>query len=145
MTYMIEHLMDTAALEMNIDPAELRRTNFIPAFNGVDEPGYQTQVALQYDSGNYHATLDRALEMVGYEQFRKDQEESRKNGKLLGIGFSTYIEACGIAPSAVVGSLEQEPDCLKVHTLGSNLPDQLVYSLDPIRMVKDTKLPTLNL
>lgn len=105
MSYLIEHLMDTAALEMKIDPVELRRKNFIPAFNGVDQPGYQTQVALQYDSGNYEETLDRALEMVGYEQFRKDQEESRKNGKLLGIGFSTYIEACGIAPSAVVGSL----------------------------------------
>lgn len=105
MTYLLEHLMDTAALEMKIDPVELRRINFIPAFDGVDQPGYQTQVALQYDSGNYHATLDRALEMVGYDQFRKDQEASRKNGKLLGIGFSTYIEACGIAPSAVVGSL----------------------------------------
>ena len=105
MTYMIEHLMDTAALEMKIDPVELRKINFIPAFDGVNQPGYQTQVALQYDSGDYHATLDRALEMVGYDQFRKDQEEARKNGKLLGIGFSTYIEACGIAPSAVVGSL----------------------------------------
>lgn len=105
MTYMIEHLMDTAALEMKIDPVELRRTNFIPAFDGVNQPGYQTQVALQYDSGNYQATLNRALEMVGYDQFRKDQEEARKSNKLLGIGFSTYIEACGIAPSAVVGSL----------------------------------------
>ena len=105
MCYILEHLMDTAALEMKIDPVELRRTNFIPAFDGVDQPGYQTQVALQYDSGNYQATLDRALEMVDYDQFRKDQEEARKNGKLLGIGFSTYIEACGIAPSAVVGSL----------------------------------------
>lgn len=105
MSYLIEHLMDTAALEMKIDPVELRRANFIPAFDGVDQPGYQTQVALQYDSGNYQATLDRALEMLDYKQFRKDQEESRKNGKLLGVGFSTYIEACGIAPSAVVGSL----------------------------------------
>jgi len=105
MTYILEHLMDTAALEMKMDPAELRKTNFIPAFDGVNQPGYQTQVALQYDSGDYEATLDRALEMVDYKQFRKDQEESRKNGKLLGIGFSTYIEACGIAPSAVVGSL----------------------------------------
>ncbi len=105
MSYILEHLMDTAALEMLIDPAELRKINFIPAFDGVNQPGYQTQVALQYDSGNYQGTLERALEMVDYEQFRKDQEESRKNGKLLGIGFSTYIEACGIAPSAVVGSL----------------------------------------
>ena len=105
MTYILEHLMDTAALQMKIDPAELRFKNFIPAFNGVDQPGYQTQVALQYDSGNYHGTLNRALEMVGYEAFRQEQAEARANGKLLGIGFSTYIEGCGIAPSAVVGSL----------------------------------------
>ena len=105
MTYILEHLLDTAALEMGKDPADLRFKNFIPPFDGVNQPGYQTQVALQYDSGNYEATLKRALEMVGYEDFRKDQEASRNNGKLLGIGFSTYIEACGIAPSAVVGSL----------------------------------------
>ncbi|MFT4566728.1 MAG: carbon-monoxide dehydrogenase large subunit, partial [Saprospiraceae bacterium] len=104
-TYILEHLMDTAALEMKIDPAELRFKNFIAPFNGVDEPGYQTQVALQYDSGNYQGTLTRALEMVGYEAFRKEQAAARETGKLLGIGFSTYIEGCGIAPSAVVGSL----------------------------------------
>jgi carbon-monoxide dehydrogenase large subunit len=104
-TYLLERLMDTAALEMNIDPVELRRKNFIPAFDGVEQEGYVTQVALQYDSGNYHGVLDRALEMVGYEEFRKEQAEAREHGKLLGIGFSTYIEACGIAPSAVVGAL----------------------------------------
>ncbi|MDH5380137.1 MAG: molybdopterin-dependent oxidoreductase, partial [Cyclobacteriaceae bacterium] len=104
-TYQLERLMDLAAHEMGVDPTELRRKNFIPAFDGVTQPGYQTQVALQYDSGNYHATLDRALEMVGYEQFRKDQAESLKSNKVLGIGFSTYVEGCGIAPSAVVGSL----------------------------------------
>lgn len=104
-TYLLERLMDTAALEMDMDPAELRFKNFIPPFDGVEQPGYETQVALQYDSGNYHAVLKRALEMVGYEKFRKEQAEARKKGKLLGIGFSTYIEACGIAPSAVVGAL----------------------------------------
>lgn len=104
-TYLLERLIDTAALEMGMDPAELRFKNFIPAFDGVTQPGYQTQVALQYDSGNYEPVLERALEMVGYENFRKEQAEARKNGKLLGIGFSTYIEACGIAPSAVVGAL----------------------------------------
>ncbi|MEQ8706717.1 MAG: xanthine dehydrogenase family protein molybdopterin-binding subunit [Phaeodactylibacter sp.] len=104
-TYLLERLMDTAALEMDMDPAELRFKNFIPPFDGVEQPGYQTQVALQYDSGDYHAVLKRALEMVGYEKFRKEQAEARKEGKLLGIGFSTYIEACGIAPSAVVGAL----------------------------------------
>lgn len=104
-TYLLERLMDTAALEMGMDPAELRFKNFIPPFDGVKQEGYMTQVALQYDSGNYHGVLTRALEMVGYEAFRKEQEAARKAGRLLGIGFSTYIEACGIAPSAVVGSL----------------------------------------
>ncbi len=104
-TYLLERLVDTAALEMNIDPAELRLKNFIDPFDGVEQPGYQTQVALQYDSGNYQPVLKKALGMVGYEQFRKDQEAAKSSGKLLGIGFSTYIEACGIAPSAVVGAL----------------------------------------
>ncbi len=104
-TYLLERLVSQGAKELGMDPAELRFKNFIPPFNGVSEPGYQTQVALQYDSGNYEAVLKRGLEMVGYDDFRKEQAEARKNGKLLGIGLSTYIEACGIAPSAVVGAL----------------------------------------
>jgi len=104
-TYLLERLMDLAAHEMNMDPAELRFKNFIPPFDGVNQPGYQTQVALQYDSGNYEGVLRKGLETLGYEDFRKAQKEAANNGKLLGIGFSTYIEACGIAPSAVVGSL----------------------------------------
>jgi aerobic carbon-monoxide dehydrogenase large subunit len=104
-TYLLERMIDKAALEMKIDPTELRFKNFIPAFDGVNQPGYQTNVALQYDSGNYEPVLRRGMEMVGYENFRKEQEEGRKNGKYIGIGFSTYVEACGIAPSAVVGSL----------------------------------------
>lgn len=105
MTFNLERLLDKAALEMGMDPVDLRFKNFIPAFDGVDQPGYQTRVALQYDSGNYQQTLTRAVEMVDYKAFRKEQAEARKNGKLLGIGISTYIEACGIAPSAVVGAL----------------------------------------
>ena len=104
-TYLLERLIDKAALEMGTDPAELRFKNFIPPFDGVDQPGYQTQVALQYDSGNYGPVLKRAMEMVGYEELREEQARGRENGKLIGIGISTYIEACGIAPSAVVGSL----------------------------------------
>lgn len=104
-TYVIERLVETGAREMDMDPAELRFKNFIPPFDGVNQPGYQTQVALQYDSGNYEGVLKKALEKIGYEKFRKEQEQARKDGRLLGIGISTYIEACGIAPSAVVGSL----------------------------------------
>jgi len=103
-TYLLERLVDLAAHETGTDPAELRLKNFIPPFDGVNQPGYQTQVALQYDSGNYEGVLKRALEMVDYENLRK-QQASNSNGKLIGIGFSTYIEACGIAPSAVVGAL----------------------------------------
>lgn len=104
-TYLLERLMDLAAHEMGMSPVDLRFRNFIPPFNGVDEPGYQTQVALQYDSGNYEQVLKRGVEMLNYEQFRKDQAEAAETNKLLGVGFSTYVEACGIAPSAVVGAL----------------------------------------
>ena len=100
-TYVVERIVDQAAREMGIDPAELRRRNFIPA----DAFPYPTQVALEYDSGNYRLALDRALELSGYEGFAARREESRARGKLRGIGLSAYIEACGIAPSQVVGSL----------------------------------------
>jgi len=104
-TYLLERLIDLGAHEMNMDPAQLRFKNFIPPFDGVNQPGYQTQVALQYDSGNYEGVLKKGLEILGYDDFRQTQKEAANNGKLLGVGFSTYIEACGIAPSAVVGSL----------------------------------------
>ncbi len=104
-TFLLERLIDTAALEMGVNPVELRLKNFIPPFDGVEEPGYQTQVALQYDSGNYEGVLKKAMSIVDYDAFRKEQAEAATSGKLLGIGFSTYIEACGIAPSAVVGAL----------------------------------------
>ena len=60
-----------------MDPAELRMKNFIPAFDGVDQPGYQTQVALQYDSGDYTAAMKKALDLLGYDDLRKEQEEAR--------------------------------------------------------------------
>ncbi len=105
-TYVLERLLDQAAHELGQDPAELRRKNLIPAFDGSEsQPGYETQVALVYDSGDYGAVLDKVLEMVDYPALRREQEEARAGGRYLGIGFSTYIEACGIAPSAVVGAL----------------------------------------
>ncbi len=120
-TFVIERLMDLAADEMGLDPVEIRRRNFIPP----DAFPYQTQVALQYDSGNYEEALDRALEMVGYSELRAEQERQRsQGGKLLGIGLSTYIEACGLAPSAVVGSLgaqagQWESAEVRVHPTGT--------------------------
>ena len=103
--YCIERLVETAAREIGMDPAEFRLKNFIPPFDGVKQPGYQTQVALQYDSGNYEGALKKALKNANYEKLKKERDKARSDGKLMGIGFSTYIEACGIAPSAVVGSL----------------------------------------
>ncbi|MEE2778640.1 MAG: molybdopterin cofactor-binding domain-containing protein [Acidobacteriota bacterium] len=101
-TFVVERLMEEAAKEAGLDPTELRRKNFVQP----DQFPYQTQVALEYDSGNYEPALDRALEMVGYDDFRSQQSARRAGGgKQLGIGFSTYIEACGLAPSAVAGSL----------------------------------------
>ncbi len=104
-TYLLERLLSKGALEMGIDQAEIRAKNFIPPFDGVNQPGYQTNVALQYDSGNYIGVLEKGLDLIGYKDLLKEQAEARKKGRYIGIGISTYIEACGIAPSAVVGSL----------------------------------------
>ena len=99
--YLLERMVDAAAAALKMDPAEIRRKNFIPKFDN----GYQTKVALQYDSGNYGAAFDKLLGMLDYKKFRAEQADARGKGRLLGIGFSTYIEACSIAPSKVVGSL----------------------------------------
>lgn len=100
-TYVVERIVEIAAREMGMDPAEIRRRNFIQP----DQFPYETPVALTYDTGNYQASLDRALELSDYANFEKRREESAKNGKLRGVGLSCYIEACGIAPSAVAGAL----------------------------------------
>ena len=100
-TYVVERLVDAAAGELGIDRAEIRRRNFIPA----DGFPYQTQVALEYDSGNYPVAMEKALEAIDYSGFEKRRETAAKDGKLRGLGFSTYIEACGLAPSQVVGAL----------------------------------------
>jgi carbon-monoxide dehydrogenase large subunit len=84
-----------------VDPVEFRRKNLIPP----EAFPYQTPVALQYDSGNYGANLNKALELVNYKALREQQEAARKQGRYMGIGVVTYIEACGLAPSALVGSL----------------------------------------
>jgi len=100
-TYVVERLVDLAAHEMGIDPAELRRRNFIQP----DEFPYQTPVVLQYDSGNYEGALNKALEMADYWKLREEQKRAREQGRLIGIGLSCYIEACGLAPSKVAGAI----------------------------------------
>ena len=98
-TYVVERIVETAAREMNIDPAEIRRRNFIKQFP------YQTPVALQYDIGNYEATLAEAIKMADVAGFASRKAEAAKRGKLRGLGYACYIEACGIAPSNVAGAL----------------------------------------
>jgi len=99
--YVLERMVEAGARALNIDVVELRRKNFIPKFSGA----YQTLVAVAYDSGDYAAAFDRLLQIFDYRKFRAEQAEARKQGRLLGVGFSTYIEACSIAPSKVVGAL----------------------------------------
>jgi carbon-monoxide dehydrogenase large subunit len=119
-TFLLERLVDVAAAEMGMDRIELRRRNFIKP----DMFPYQTPVALQYDSGNYDATLDAALKAADWAGFEARRAEAAKRGKLRGIGCSTYLEACGIAPSHVVGQLGAraglyEVANIRVHPTGS--------------------------
>jgi len=119
-TYLIERIVDVAADELGLDPAEIRRKNFIPA----SAFPYQTPVALQYDIGDYDATLDSALAAIDYDGFEARRKEAAARGRYRGIGLSTYIEACGIAPSQVVGSLGAraglyESAQVRVHPTGS--------------------------
>jgi aerobic carbon-monoxide dehydrogenase large subunit len=98
-TFVVERLVEVGAREMGLEPAELRRRNFIKSFP------HQTPVIMTYDAGDYDASLKKALELADYKNFAKRKKDAARHGKLRGIGFSTYIEACGIAPSQAVGSL----------------------------------------
>jgi carbon-monoxide dehydrogenase large subunit len=102
-TYAIERAIDALAREIGLDPAEIRRRNFIPA----DKFPFETSAGLLYDSGNYAGTLERALEMVGYDDLRREQAARRAAGdpNHLGIGISAYVEMCGLAPSRLLGQL----------------------------------------
>ena len=98
-TFLIERIVETAARETGIDPAEIRRRNFVRTFP------HQTPVIMNYDTGDYEASLDKAMNIVDAKGFAARKAEAARRGKLRGLGYSTYIEACGIAPSAAVGSL----------------------------------------
>jgi carbon-monoxide dehydrogenase large subunit len=117
--YVLERMVDAAAAALKMDPAEIRRKNFIPKFSGA----FQTLVAVTYDSGDYAGALDKLLQVFDYTKFRAEQEAARKQGRLIGVGFSTYIEACSIAPSKVVGALGAgaglyESGTVRVHPTG---------------------------
>jgi carbon-monoxide dehydrogenase large subunit len=98
-TFVVERLVEVAAREMGIPPVELRKKNFISSFP------HQTPVIMSYDAGDYRASLEKALKIADYGGLEKRKRESARRGKLRGLGFSTYIEACGLAPSQAVGSL----------------------------------------
>ncbi len=100
-TFIVERLVDLFAQEIGMDPVEVRRKNLIPPFT----EGHTVATGLIYDSGNYEAALDKALEIVGYETFRKEQEAARAESRYLGIGLSTYVEICGLGPSQVAGAV----------------------------------------
>jgi carbon-monoxide dehydrogenase large subunit len=102
-TYVVERAADLVARELDLDPVEVRRKNFIQPEDFPYDPGILK--GLKYDSGDYEKALDRALELVDYEGFRRDQEEARRQGRYRGIGFSTYVEICGAAPSAWIGAV----------------------------------------
>src|SRR6185295_19310535 len=119
-TYLLERLVDQAARELGIDRVEIRRRNLIQP----DQFPYQTPVALEYDVGDYPATLDLALQAIDYSKLDERKAEAKSRGKLRGFGVSTYIEACGIAPSALVGALGAraglyEAASIRVHPTGT--------------------------
>ena len=96
-SYLIERIVDRFAAELGMDPAEVRRRNFIPPTEFPYDNGLGL---LPYDSGNYAPALDKALANVGYADLRKEQETLRAQGRYLGIGISSYVEICGVAPTA---------------------------------------------
>src|SRR5262249_19790470 len=110
--YIIERLVDLAAQSLELDPAEIRRKNFVRD----DEFPFKSLSGLIYDSGRYALTLDRALAMLGYNDFRREQDEPRRTGRLLCVGLSTFVETASPGPSRTgavnayeYGSVRMEP------------------------------------
>jgi len=122
-TYAVERAVDLVAAELGLDPVDVRRKNFIPRDKFPYDPGILR--GLTYDTGDYEKTLDRALEIVGYEDFRRQQKQALEQGRHLGIGFSSYVEICGAAPSAWIGAVGEgwgasmwESANIRVHLTG---------------------------
>ena len=120
-TYAIERAMDRLARELDMDPVEVRRRNFLPEGEFVETPA-----GIQYDSTNYTPALNKALELAGYDDVRARQTQGGTDGKLVGIGVSTYTEICGLAPSKVVGQLK----------LGAGLWDRATVRMLPTGKVE---------
>jgi carbon-monoxide dehydrogenase large subunit len=119
-TYQLERLVDKTAHELGVDPIALRRQNFIMEFP------YATPVAVEYDTGDYVATMDKLEEMADVAGFKKRREASEAKGKLRGFGVNCYIEACGIAPSNLVGQLGARAGLYESATVRVNATGGLV-------------------
>jgi carbon-monoxide dehydrogenase large subunit len=119
-TFQLERVIDKAARELGVDPVELRRQNFVTEFP------YQTPVAVQYDTGDYNATMDKLMEMIDRKGFDARAAEAKKRGKLRGLGINSYIEACGIAPSQLVGQLGARAGLYESATVRVNATGGLV-------------------
>jgi carbon-monoxide dehydrogenase large subunit len=116
-SYMIERLVQNAAYELDMDPAELRRKNFIRK----DQFPYKSATGFEYDSGDYHGAMDLALETVGYDALRKEQAEARAQGRLLGIGLASFTEIVGAGPSHdydILGLKMNDGAELRIHPTG---------------------------
>jgi aerobic carbon-monoxide dehydrogenase large subunit len=116
-SYLIERLVQNAALELDMDPAELRRKNFVPK----DAFPYHSATGFVYDSGDYHAALDLAMEKVGYQDFRRDQAQARAEGRLIGIGIASFTEVVGAGPARqydIAGLKMFDSAELRVHPTG---------------------------
>ena len=113
-TYGIERMVDILAAELKMDPAEIRFKNFVKA----DQFPFATATGLNYDSGDYAATFHKALNMIGYQQLREEQAAARKEGRLVGIGISTYGEICAMGPSPAVAAGGWESATVKVEPSG---------------------------
>ncbi|MDE4133630.1 xanthine dehydrogenase family protein molybdopterin-binding subunit [Phaeobacter sp. QD34_3] len=119
-TFQLERVIDKAARELGVDPIALRRQNFITEFP------YATPVAVEYDTGDYHATMDKLIDVADFAGFKARRAESEKNGKLRGLGVNCYIEACGIAPSNLVGQLGARAGLYESATVRVNATGGLV-------------------
>jgi len=121
-SYLLERMVDIFARKIGMDPVEVRRKNFIPP----EKFPFTTSTGLTYDSGNYEPALDRALQMLDYKAFRRQQEEARKQGRFLGVGVVSYIEICGLGPSQVAGAVG----------FGGGLYDSAVVRVYPTGVVR---------
>ena len=113
-TYVVERALDLVAAELKMDPAEVRRKNF-PA---ASEFPFHTATGLDYDSGNYEAALDKAQQLAGYAGLREQQTKARAEGKLIGIGISTYVEICALGPSQAMPAGGWESATVRIEPTG---------------------------